>query len=270
MIVFPNAKINLGLQVLEKRDDGFHSIQSILYPVQWRDILEILPSGDKGIMSMTLSGISIEGSPGSNICYHVYKMLSECYDIPGVRAHLHKNIPVGGGLGGGSSDAIGFLKALDTLFNLNIPGDRLHGFAQSLGSDCPFFLKNKPSMVTGRGEIVTPAEVDLGGYYLAVVVPPVRISTAWAFTQVSPHQSGSSPAETIRKPIAEWQGLLTNDFEKSVFRRYPEIKALKEQLIEKGALYASLSGSGSSLYGLYEQEPLLDLPAGVEVYIVHL
>ena len=251
MIVYPNAKINIGLHILEKYPNGFHRIESILYPVDMCDILEIIPS-DKFRFGM--SGIPVDGTPDTNLVVRAFRMMEKQYGIPPVSIHLHKMIPPGSGLGGGSSDAAHTLKALNSLFDKNIPEEVLEDLAMQLGSDCPFFIRNRPVLASGKGNEFSPVSLDLSGYGIKIVTPEFSINTGWAYSQVIPSEKETSLADLIRLPVPQWQGKITNDFEKALFPHYPELARLKRQLLQEGAVYASLTGSGSAVYGLFRRK----------------
>lgn len=249
MIQFPNCKINLGLSILAKRADGFHVLETIFYPVSLTDALEILPADT---LTLTQSGIAVPGDPSENLCLKAYHLLKKDFpQLPAVQIHLHKHIPMGAGLGGGSSDGTFALHILNQQFNLGLSDNQLIDYASQLGSDCPFFVYNKACHATGRGEILTPIALDLSNYQLLLVHPGKHISTAWAFQQLTPHEKSESIQSIIEKPITQWKDCLINDFEVPVFKAEPNLAMIKEQLYQLGAIYASMSGSGSSLYGIF-------------------
>ncbi len=252
MIVFPNAKINLGLQITGKRDDGYHNIFSCFYPLPWCDILEIV-EGKK--FKFETSGIPIPGKAEDNLCVKAYQLLKKDFQLPPVHIYLHKQIPMGAGLGGGSADASFVLKSLDKLFHLFLDESILEDYALQLGSDCPFFIRNQPVLASGRGEHFEPISLNLSGKYVVMVTPPVHISTAAAYAGVQPRQPDVSLKKILEtQPIHLWKDSIINDFETSVFRQYPQIAEIKERLYTMGALYASMSGSGASVYGVFEEE----------------
>jgi len=256
MISFPNAKINLGLFVTEKRPDGYHNLETVFFPVGWNDALEIAFSEE---LVFTSSGIEIAGPAESNLVMKAYRLLSEDFDLPPLRIHLHKQIPFGAGLGGGSADGAFMLLMLDKTFKLNIPQTKMIDYGARLGSDCPFFLINQPIFATGRGEIMSPINVSLKGLSLFMVKPPIEVSTAAAFRNIVPQTPEISLRELIKLPVTEWKSQIFNQFEASVFQQFPEIEAIKNQLYSLGAVYASMSGSGSSVFGLF-----VDLPEQIE------
>ena len=251
MILFPNAKINLGLNIKSKRADGYHELETIFYSINFCDILEILPSDQ---LTFTSSGVDIPGK--GNLCIDAYQLLRDDFNIPPVHIHLHKIIPIGAGLGGGSSDAAFTLKGLNELFDLKLSSEQLRTYAVQIGADCPFFIENKPMLATGIGEILESIELDLSAYHIAIVKPNIHVSTEKAYSLVTPNEPLCSLRDLIKKPVKEWQ--LQNDFEQSVFAKYPAIEDLKNSLYEQGAVYAAMSGSGSSVFGLFESRPKLN------------
>ncbi len=252
MISFPNAKINLGLHVTEKRPDGFHNLETVFYPVGWSDVLEFVISAEFGF---TTSGIPISGVPESNLVIKAYQLLKEEFNLPALKIHLHKNIPFGAGLGGGSSDGAFMLVMLNKTFNLDISEERLIGYAARLGSDCPFFVLNKPVFATGRGEVMNIVNMKINGLFIILVKPPFEVSTAQAFQFVVPKKSEDSLPELLSQPVQKWKNIISNQFELSVFQNYPEIEGVKSKLYESGAVYASMSGSGSCVFGIFDQLP---------------
>ncbi len=269
MLVFPNAKINLGLQVIRRRHDGFHDIESLLYPLVLRDVLEILPASapvdDMPVLRVT--GSDDVPDTESNLCLRAVRLLRTKHAVPEVRIHLHKVIPAGSGLGGGSADAAFTLKAVNDLCKLGLPRETLMEYAGRMGSDCPFFISNTPSLVTGRGEVLHPLSPGLTGRYLLLVVPDVRIDTSLAYKMVRSRSGAERVSDIVKLPPEKWQGRLLNDFEAPVFSEYPELRAIRDRLCNSGAVYASMSGSGSALYGIYNAEP--DVPEEFHAYFVH-
>lgn len=249
MVAFPGCKINLGLHILRKRPDGFHDIDTAFYPVSWTDSLEILPA-DKPLFSV--SGLSVQGSMEDNLCLRAYRLLKKDFNIPAIQGHLHKVVPMGAGLGGGSADAAHTLRMINSIFSLNLTQEQLAGYAKQLGSDCAYFLMDGPARGTGRGEILQPVLLDLKGYYLLLIVPAIHVATAEAYARVKPGNPKEDLGRTLTRPVSEWKSFLVNDFEASVFEKYPEIAGLKTQLYNLGAEYAAMSGSGSSVYGLFK------------------
>jgi 4-diphosphocytidyl-2-C-methyl-D-erythritol kinase len=255
MLSYPNAKINLGLNVIERRPNGYHTIETVFYPIGLNDVLEVLPSETCSDYSFLSSGISFGGDPEENLIVKAYRLLRSEYQFPAVDISLFKQIPFGAGLGGGSSDAAFMLKVLNELFELKITSKKLERLAARLGADCPVFIQNKPVFATGKGNVFTPIELSLKGYFLLLVKPDIHISTPEAYSQVKPKKPDISLLDLINKPISEWKNTIKNDFEKSVFVNYPAIELIKNNLYEMGALYASMSGSGSAVYGIFESEP---------------
>lgn len=253
MIAFPNAKINLGLFVTEKRPDGFHNIETVFYPVGWCDMLEFVEAREH---QFTSSGIQISGDPESNLVIKAYRLMQKDFRLPRLKIHLHKQIPFGAGLGGGSSDGAFMLQLLNKTFDLNLSGEKLFEYASVLGSDCPFFILNRPVYATGRGEIMQPLAFQLNGMSILLVKPPVDVSTAKAFQWIVPEKTEISLPELLRLPVKEWKDKVVNQFESSVFQQYPEIREIRKQLYNLGADYASLSGSGSCVFGLFRDLPV--------------
>ena len=253
MIAFPNAKINIGLNIVEKRTDGFHTIESIFYPIfDLVDVLEIIELKDNSYPQFSSSGIFIPGNPENNLCLKAYNLLKMEYDIPNVAIHLHKVIPIGAGLGGGSSDAAFTLKLLNNLFRLNLSDNILIEYAQKLGSDCAFFIKNKPVFAFGKGDEFEDINLNLSTYKIKIEYPSIHIGTAEAYSGVTPIKSKLKLKEIISQPINSWGKLIKNDFEYSIFLNYPEIEQLKLRFYKEGAIYASMTGSGSAVYGIFE------------------
>lgn len=250
MLCFPNAKINLGLNIVSKRPDGYHNIETVFYPIPVKDALEIVPAES---FSFTQTGIPVDAPPEKNLAVKAYMRLKERHALPPSEIHLLKAIPFGAGLGGGSSDAAFMLKLLNAYASLDLSEDELEEIAATLGADCPFFIRNVPVFATGTGNIFEPIDLSLKGYHLCLVKPDVSVSTAEAYAQVTPAQPAVSLKEIVCSPVASWKERMVNDFEDSVFSRYPVIRQIKETLYEAGALYASMSGSGSSVFGLFDK-----------------
>ncbi|MDR3652656.1 MAG: 4-(cytidine 5'-diphospho)-2-C-methyl-D-erythritol kinase [Paludibacter sp.] len=255
MLLYPNAKINIGLNVVEKRADGYHNIETIFYPIGLCDMLEVEQSETCTDYSFSSSGIAIDGDPEDNLIVKAYHLLRSGYQFPAVDISLIKQIPFGAGLGGGSSDAAFMLKALNELFELKITPSRLEKLAAKLGADCPVFIKNKAVFATGIGNVFTPIKLSLKGKFLVLVKPDIHVSTPEAYSLVVPEKPDVSLVDLIQHPISEWKDTIKNDFEKSVFANYPEIEKIKRNLYDMGAIYASMSGSGSSVYGIFETAP---------------
>jgi 4-diphosphocytidyl-2-C-methyl-D-erythritol kinase len=254
MISFPCAKINLGLNIISKREDGYHNIETVFFPVTGlTDILEIVES-DRFLFTPT--GIHVDSATEDNLCVKAYRILEKDYGLPPVSIYLHKIIPLGAGLGGGSSDASFTLAILNRIFDLDIPHDRLISYAARLGSDCPFFINSVPAKASGRGELLEPVETDLSGLSLLIATPDIHVSTKEAYANVTPRIPGVSISEIIKLPVETWKDNMFNDFEQSIFPSYPTIKAIKETMYEQGALYASMSGSGASVFGLFKGDNL--------------
>jgi len=252
MICFPNGKINLGLRVLSKRKDGFHNIETILYPIPLSDALEFLPANS---FQMKVSGFPLDGKTEDNIVFKAWELLHKKFKIPPLRIHLHKAIPTGSGLGGGSSDAAFFMQEVNKFFKLGIGQQELKKLLVQLGSDCPFFIDNKPSLASRRGEVLQPVKVSLTGKYLLVIKPKTSISTREAYHLVKPKKPKTNLSEIILEPIEQWKDLLKNDFEETLVETYPEILEIKNDLYQQGAVYASMSGSGSAVFGIFNNKP---------------
>ena len=248
MISFPNAKINIGLNVLDKRPDGFHNIESILHPVSYCDVLEIVISDQLEFKS---SGIDIPGDSSENLCMKVYHLIKSDHDVKPVSIYLHKVIPIGAGLGGGSADGAFAINMLNNLFELNLSLSEKLDYASHLGSDCAFFIQNKPAMATNRGEELSDVNIDLHGYKLILLSPDIHVSTAEAYSDVVPSGSSGQLTGAVCQPIETWKDTVKNEFEHSVFAIHPIMNELKASLYERGALYASVTGSGSALYGIF-------------------
>lgn len=270
MVFFPNCKINLGLTILRRRADGYHDLDTGFYPLPLRDVLEVLPSAD-GELHFTPSGLAIPGDPGGNLCLKAYHLLKTDFpDLPPVDIHLYKHIPMGAGLGGGSSDGAFMLVALNRLFGLGLGNDRLLAYAARLGSDCPFFILNRPCLGAGRGEQLQPLALDLSGYSFALVHPGVHISTAWAFSACTPRPDAKPVEAVLCEPIERWAGLLVNDFEAPILAAHPPLRLIKDALYAEGAIYASMTGSGSSFFGIFRkgQLPSPNFAAGWQVSLL--
>ncbi|MBU2019249.1 MAG: 4-(cytidine 5'-diphospho)-2-C-methyl-D-erythritol kinase [Bacteroidetes bacterium] len=252
MIIFAPAKINLGLAVHGKRPDGFHELTSIFYPIPLYDVLEILPSIE---FEIEVIGLEIAGNMEDNLIWRAFHLMKREFEIDNVRVILQKNIPMGAGLGGGSSDASHLLKGLNDFFNLNISAVKLEELSAELGSDCPFFIESKPKLVKGRGEVLLKCDVNLSGYYLQLIQPGISVGTKEAFAGIKPLERKSIEMEWFNAHPSEWNGTMKNDFEETVFRQYPVLSQWKQKLYNNGAMYASMSGSGSTLFGLFETEP---------------
>lgn len=259
MITFPNAKINLGLNIVEKRPDGYHNLETVFYPLPLEDALEVnLSKEQNGKIRLHQTGMEIAGSMEDNLVVKAYRLLDAMHHLPAVDVHLFKHIPAGAGLGGGSSDAAFMLKSLNELFELNLSAERLEEYAAQLGADCAFFVRNQPTYAEGIGNLFSPVHCSLQGYQYIVVKPDVFVSTREAFSRIHPHRPSRSVREIVRLPPEQWKEQLTNDFEASVFPRFPLIGEIKEELYRSGAVYAAMSGSGSAVFGLFA--PGISLP----------
>lgn len=253
MILFPNAKINIGLNIIERRADGYHNIETVMFPIKWYDILEIVPAkGDKS--TLTVTGRNIDCPTEKNLVMKAVNLFKETYNTGNVDIFLHKIIPDGAGLGGGSSDAAFALKGLNEIFNCNISDTQLAAMASKIGADCPFFIYNEPQLATGIGTDFSPIKIDLNGYKILVVKPQVSVPTAKAYSGVTPKISTNNLEQSLLLPVDNWKEYIVNDFENSVFPAYPEISALKQIIQQMGAIYVSMSGSGSSVYGIFAPE----------------
>jgi 4-diphosphocytidyl-2-C-methyl-D-erythritol kinase len=251
MVAFPGCKINLGLHVLRRRPDGYHDLDTCFYPLPWSDVLEWLPSDP---LTFTTTGLPIPGNDSDNLCLKAYHILKREHGIAPAQGHLHKIIPMGAGLGGGSADGAYTLRILNELFELKLSTTQLTAYARQLGSDCAYFLQDGAARGTGRGDELEPVSLHLRGHYLVLVTPAVHVSTAQAYAGVTPKAPAESLAVTLARPIDEWKSVLVNDFESSVFARFPELGALKQKMYALGAVYASMSGSGSSVFGIFRAE----------------
>lgn len=274
MLVFPNCKINLGLHVVQKRLDGFHDLETVFYPLPFYDSLELIPhipenpqafteiSFNQSAIYFTSSGQPVPGNPEDNIVIRACRLLLQNRNTRSFQIHLHKRIPLGAGLGGGSANGAFMLLLLNEVFQLNLSKRQLASAAQELGSDCPFFIENKPAFATGRGEILENISVDLSGHSLLLIYPGIHIPTAQSFADIQPATPPASLRKVISRPVADWKNHLVNDFEKNIFNHYPTLATLKNSMYEQGAIYASMTGSGSSMYGLFPatKPPSMVLP----------
>ena len=252
MVAFANAKINIGLQITEKRPDGFHNIASCFYPVGWSDVVEIIPATE---FSFSSSGIDIPGDPAKNLCVKAYELLKADFDLPPVAMHLLKIVPIGAGMGGGSSDAAFVLKLLNDTFKLALSTTALQNYARRLGSDCAFFIENQPQFCFEKGDQFEDISLSLKGKAIVLVYPNLHISTAEAYAGVVPQKTEVDLREALQRPIEEWRHWVKNDFENGLFQKYPVLPQIKAQLYEVGALYASMTGSGSTVFGIFEKVP---------------
>jgi len=258
MVLFPNAKINIGLNLLQKRADGYHDIETLFYPIGMKDALEYVEN-NKNELNFAGSGLNLDIEPEQNIVLKAYRMLEDECTLPGLDIHLHKVIPSGAGLGGGSSDAAFFLKSLNDHLELNIPGERLKSLARKLGADCPFFLENKPAFASGTGDHLSPADISLKGYFLLLIKPPFGVDTKTAYAGVVPKPFAYNFKEILCGEMKGWKDKIKNDFEPTLFFRFPELEMLKNKLSKMEPLYLSMSGSGSSVYAIFDRDPAIDL-----------
>lgn len=253
MVVFPNAKINIGLNIIEKLRNGYHAIESCFYPIPLTDVLEVIKSD---ALTFSSSGVEIPGNKKGNLCLKAYHLIQSEFDIPPVAIHLHKHIPVGAGLGGGSSDGAFMIKMLNEKFELGISIKKMKKFASQLGSDCPFFIKNEAVFVEGAGNVFNRFEFTLKGKYLVLIMPDIHVSTGQAYAKVSPQKPVTNlKADLEKTDLSKLYSIVKNDFESSVFKQFPELSKIKESLLKNGADYASMSGSGSAVYGVFENKP---------------
>ena len=260
MIYFPNAKVNLGLRVTSKRQDGYHALDTVFFPVPLHDVLEVITQSSPSTEAVTFthSGIPIPGDESSNLCIKAYNLLKKDYpELPSILLHLHKHIPMGAGLGGGSADGAFMLRLLNDKYKLGIGLDQLQKYALELGSDCPFFIINQPVQASGRGEIMQPISCTLSSKTMVLVCPGIHVSTTDAFRKISLSPDAPSCASIVEGPIQEWKRNLINDFETPVFNAFPEIADIKETLYNAGAAYASMTGTGSTVYGIFEKSPAI-------------
>lgn len=263
MVVFPNCKINLGLNVVQKRGDGFHNIETVFLPIPFYDVLEIIPSS-KDKTNLTLTGLPIDTN-GENLCLKAFKLLKKDFpSLPEIEIHLHKIVPISAGLGGGSADAAFTLTLLNKMFDLRIEQQRLLTYSLQLGSDCPFFIINKPCIAKGRGEILEEVKFSLSAYKMLLINPGIAVNTAEIFKQVTPAISRKAIIEIIQQPVSDWKKELINDFEKIVFAIHSPIKSVKEKLYQYGALYASMTGTGSTVFGIFNKSDEIRYPVEKE------
>jgi 4-diphosphocytidyl-2-C-methyl-D-erythritol kinase len=278
MIAFPNCKINLGLHILNKREDGYHNLETVFYPVQLRDALEVVRRDDgrqttddthESSITFSSTGLPIVGDEANNLCIKAYHLLKKDFpSLPPLQMHLHKAIPMGAGLGGGSSDGAFALKLLNDKLQLGLSTQQLIDYALHLGSDCPFFIINKPCYATGRGELLETVDLDLSAYHFAIVNPGIHVNTGWAFSQLALMTVDRPDMKAIiQQPIETWKDQLKNDFEEPVNKAHPEIATIKQQLYDAGAVYASMTGSGSTVFGIFEEKPDLHF---AETYLCKL
>ena len=251
MLAFPNIKINLGLWITEKRADGYHNLLTCFYPVQWTDVLEIVPQDE---FQFVQTGLQVPGNTADNLCVKAYQLLKRDHSLPNSRIHLHKIIPMGAGLGGGSADAAFVLKTLNELYRLKLDKTMLEKYAAQLGSDCAFFIGNRPAVGTGRGELLEEVDLTLKGNHILIVYPSVHVSTADAFAGVRPRAFEGDFGTLLQEPT-RWKNELHNQFEETVFPKHGILSNIKKELYQMGAWYAAMSGSGSAIFGLFKEEP---------------
>ena len=267
MIVFPNAKINLGLFVTSKRSDGYHNLETIFVPIKdFCDVLEVLTNTDTAEDRFTNSGLLIDGKPENNLCLKALRLMREHADIPPLNIHLHKIIPFGAGLGGGSADAAFMLTLLNEQYKAGLSNDKLESLASHIGADCAVFIRNQTVLAKGIGNEFEPIEEFLSGLHLLLVIPPVHVPTALAYKNITPKKLETPLKKLIQTPINRWEKYIYNDFEKTVFSNYPEIEDIKKTLYKNGALYASMSGSGSSVYGIFKEKTELNWKKGYTAF----
>lgn len=252
MIHFANAKINLGLQVVDKLPNGYHHIETVFYPIPLYDVVEVIEAQETKLM---ISGMEVPGALDSNLCLKAYALLCADFELPPVEIYLHKVIPMGAGLGGGSSDAASVLKLLNLKFDLGISVEMLEKYAAQLGADCAFFIQNKPVFATGIGNRFTPLDLDLSEHHIVLIYPSIAVSTKEAYQHVQINLADQNLREAIMAPLGDWKTTIRNDFEQGIFALNPVLASLKESLYASGALYAAMSGSGSTLFGIYDREP---------------
>ena len=259
MLDFPNAKINIGLNIIRKRPDGFHDIETAFYPIDFRDILEFVTNKKSVQTDIKTYGLPIDANVKDNLVYKAYELLADDFSLPPLGIALYKKIPFGAGLGGGSSDAAFMLKMLNSEFSLKLSEGELMNYASKLGSDCAFFIKNRPVYAFERGDKFNALNLDLNGYYLMIIIPEFKISTPQAYSKARPKSPTQDLKKSLQTPIEDWKDLISNDFEEVVFEYHPQAVQIKKLLYEAGAVYASLSGSGSAFYGIFREAPKSEL-----------
>lgn len=274
MVIFPNCKINLGLRILRKRTDGYHDLETVFYPIPWKDIVEVItkPGNKQEQPEFHASGLTVAGNEADNLCIKAYQLLRARFpELPSIKLYLHKAIPMGAGLGGGSADGAFTLRLLNEKYQLGLSATELIEMALQLGSDCPFFIYNEACFATGRGETLEPIQLTLEGYKILLVNPGIHIYTGWAFSQLDLSMPPAiSLKEIIQQPVPTWKVHLINDFEKPVFELHPEIGAIKDQLYSMGAEYAAMSGSGSTVFGLFREVPDFLFPSSYTTKVLSL
>jgi 4-diphosphocytidyl-2-C-methyl-D-erythritol kinase len=271
MLTFPNCKINLGLNIVRRRDDGYHDLESVFYPLNICDALEIISTKETSTIQFSSTGLGINGTEQSNLCVKAYKLLKKDFpELPPAKIHLHKTVPVGSGLGGGSADAAFTLLLLNKKFQLGLSKQQLNDYALQLGSDCPFFIVNKACFVQGRGEVLEEIDLDLSVYNFLIVNPGIHIGTKWAFSKIQPRVPEHALKEIVQQPVETWKEKLVNDFEASMMQYYPGLKLIKQKLYDEGALYAGMSGSGSTFFGIFSSSKKVETNIFPGEYFVKL
>jgi 4-diphosphocytidyl-2-C-methyl-D-erythritol kinase len=264
VLAISNCKINIGLNIIDKRADGFHNIETVFYPVEWCDVIEVTERSllEKDHFSYTdglslkMTGLEIEGNEDNNLCVRAFQLLRKDFNLPDVVMHLHKLIPMGAGLGGGSSNAAHTLRLLNVVFKLKLTNEQLKNYAAQLGSDCSFFIENKPCFASGKGELISAIKLDLSGKHITIIKPYIHVSTVEAYQNIVPSASKNLKS-LILEPIENWKANIVNDFEEGVFKKHPQIAAIKQQLYDNDCIYASISGSGSAVYGISDNKLVL-------------
>ncbi len=267
MIVFPNAKINIGLDIINRRQDGFHDIVSCFFPLPFFDVLEAVPNSKSTGLEFEQTGIELDNTPQNNLVVRAYDLLSKDYKLPDTKAILYKNIPPGAGLGGGSADAAFMLQLLNTMYELCISQEKLYEYASLIGSDCSFFLYNKPALIEGRGDKFVGLSQKFNIKYIVLIMPGIHISTAWAYSKINPKQAAYNLQTSLQAPVSEWKSRVFNDFEPPVFKKHKKLHDIKEKLYKAGAFYASLTGTGSTVYGLFLQQPDINIFSTEQYFI---
>jgi 4-diphosphocytidyl-2-C-methyl-D-erythritol kinase len=269
MLIYPNCKINLGLNVVEKRTDKYHNIETVFYPINWCDALEIIEDKSANTnFNFTSTGIKIEGELENNLIYKAYQLINTNKTLPPIKVHLHKVLPMGAGLGGGSADAAFFINTINTKFNLTISEQDRINIASNIGADCAFFINNTPVYATKKGNEFNSIKIDLSDYYILIVYPNTHCNTKLAYDSLKPKPANYNLKEIIENTaVNTWKDVLINDFENSIFAKYPEIQLLKQNMYNNGALYASMSGSGSAVYGIFKTEPTFNLNPNYLFYL---
>jgi len=269
MVFFPNCKINLGLHIIRKRADGYHDLESVFYPILLKDVIEVV---NADAFEFIPSGLPVPGDHENNSCVKAYHLLKRKFPhLPATKMYLYKNIPSGAGLGGGSADGAFMLALLNKKFEMGLTEDQLRNLSLQIGSDCPFFISNRPSFVSGRGEVLEDFQLDLSNYSIVIVHPGIHINTAWAFSKIRPTIPAKSIRQIVASPIENWKDKLINDFEDPVLQEYPFLQQIKLTLYNAGALYAAMSGSGSSFYGIFKKNniPSISFDANFRVDIIN-